>query len=124
MRILVTGSAGHLGEALMRTLRAQGREAVGLDVIASSQTDEVGSIGDRAFVDRALDGVQAVVHTASLHKPHLGTHARQQFVDTNITGTLNLLEAAAANQRCRIREAMSAATCSGSSQFGQCPVSS
>ena len=98
MRILVTGSAGHLGEALMRTLRAQGRDAVGLDVIASSQTDEVGSIGDRAFVDRALDGVQAVVHTASLHKPHLGTHARQQFVDTNITGTLNLLEAAAANR--------------------------
>ena len=35
-----------------------------------------------------------VLHTATLHKPHVATHGRQQFIDTNITGTLNLLEAA------------------------------
>ena len=35
-RILVTGSAGHLGEALVRTLRAAGRDVTGLDVLASS----------------------------------------------------------------------------------------
>ena len=34
MKTLVTGSAGHLGEALMRTLRGREREAVGLDVLA------------------------------------------------------------------------------------------
>lgn len=43
-----------------------------------------------------MDGVDAVIHTATLHKPHIATHARQDFVDTNITGTLNLLEGAAA----------------------------
>lgn len=97
MSILVTGSAGHLGEALMRTLRAQGRPTMGVDIVPSPYTDRVGSIADRAFVDRAMAGVHAVVHTATLHKPHVATHSRQDFVDTNVTGTLNLLEAAAAN---------------------------
>ena len=43
-----------------------------------------------------MSGVQAVFHTATLHKPHIATHSRQDFVDTNVTGTLNLLEEAAA----------------------------
>jgi UDP-glucose 4-epimerase len=97
MSILVTGSAGHLGEALMRTLQAQGRPATGVDLVPSPYTDRVGSIADRAFVDRAMAGVHAVVHTATLHKPHVATHSRQDFLDTNVTGTLNLLEAAAAH---------------------------
>jgi nucleoside-diphosphate-sugar epimerase len=41
-----------------------------------------------------MRGVQVVFHAATLHKPHVATHGRQEFVDTNITGTLNLLEAA------------------------------
>ena len=97
MSILVTGSAGHLGEAMMRTLRAQGRPTTGVDIVPSPYTDRVGSIADRAFVDRAMAGVHAVVHTATLHKPHVATHSRQDFIDTNVTGTLNLLEAAAAH---------------------------
>ncbi len=92
--ILVTGSAGHLGEALVRTLRAAGRDTRGLDVLASPCTDVVGSIVDPAVVERCMAGVTDVVHAATLHKPHVATHTRQQFVDTNITGTLNLLEAA------------------------------
>jgi UDP-glucose 4-epimerase len=94
MMILVTGSAGHLGEALMRTLRGAGRAARGVDLIASPYTDVVGSVTDPAIVERCMDGVSAVLHTATLHKPHVATHARQHFVDTNITGTLQLLEAA------------------------------
>jgi nucleoside-diphosphate-sugar epimerase len=43
-----------------------------------------------------MRGVQAVLHAATLHKPHVATHGRQDFVDTNITGTLNLLEEAVA----------------------------
>jgi nucleoside-diphosphate-sugar epimerase len=35
-----------------------------------------------------------VLHTATLHKPHVESHTRQQFVETNVTGTLNLLEEA------------------------------
>jgi len=96
MKILVTGSAGHLGEALLRTLRTIGEEVVGLDLVASDFTDRVGSIVDRAMVKECMRGVDAVIHTATLHKPHVATHSRQEFVDTNITGTLNLLEEAAA----------------------------
>ena len=95
MRILVTGSAGHLGEALMRTLRESEHEAVGIDVLASPHTDLRGSIVDRDFVRDAMHGVDAVLHAATLHKPHVATHRRQDFVDVNVTGTLNLLEAAA-----------------------------
>lgn len=94
--ILVTGSAGHLGEALMRSLRDEGREVLGLDLLESPFTDVVGSIADRELVRRCLDGVGAVLHAATLHKPHVGSHSRQQFVDTNVTGTLNLLEEAVA----------------------------
>ena len=94
MRILVTGSAGHLGEALMRTLPEYGHDAVGLDIKPSAFTHKLGSITDRAFVSRSLRGAQAVIHTATLHKPHVATHARQTFVDTNVMGTLVLLEEA------------------------------
>jgi hypothetical protein len=73
MEVLVSGSAGHLGEALMRTLPATGYEAVGLDIKPSPFTHELGSIVDRDFVDRCMRGVQAVVHTATLHKPHIET---------------------------------------------------
>jgi nucleoside-diphosphate-sugar epimerase len=96
MKILVTGSAGHLGEALVHTLSGPQREVVGLDILASPFTSQVGSIVDRAFVKHHMAGVHTVFHAATLHKPHVATHARQDFVDTNITGTLNLLEEAAA----------------------------
>ena len=96
MRVLVTGSAGHLGEALVRTLRDLSHEVISLDILATPFTTNVGTITDRAFVRQSIRGVQAVFHAATLHKPHVATHSRQQFVDTNITGTLNLLEEAAA----------------------------
>ncbi|MGB3444125.1 MAG: NAD(P)-dependent oxidoreductase [Actinophytocola sp.] len=91
-RILVTGSAGHLGEALVRVLSAQGRDVLGLDVAASPFTSVVGSVADRDVVRSALRGVTAVLHPATLHKPHVGSHTRQDFVDTNVTCTLTLLE--------------------------------
>jgi len=96
MKVLVTGSTGHLGEGLMRTLGDQGHEAIGLDVLPGLFTQLRGSIVDRAFVADCLRGIDAVLHTATLHKPHVATHGRQAFVDVNITGTLNLLEEAAA----------------------------
>ena len=97
MKILVTGSSGHLGEALMRTLPALGHDVTGVDIVDSPFTQVVGSIADRALVDRCMRGVEVVLHAATLHKPHVISHTRQDFVDTNVTGTLNLLEAATAN---------------------------
>jgi UDP-glucose 4-epimerase len=96
MRILVTGSAGHLGEALMRALEPEGFDLVGLDVLDSPHTTVLGSIADRACVRRCVAGVDAIIHSATLHKPHVGSHGRREFVDTNVTGTLNLLEEAVA----------------------------
>ena len=96
MSVLVTGSAGHLGDALVRTLKNLKYEVVGLDLLASPFTTHIGSITDRACVERCLDGVKVVFHTATLHKPHVATHSPQQFVDTNISGTLNLLQEAVA----------------------------
>jgi UDP-glucose 4-epimerase len=96
MNILVTGSAGHLGEALMRTLPALGHHARGIDIRASPYTHVVGSISDRAFVKECMRGVEAVIHAATLHKPHIGTHSQQDFVLTNVLGTLNLLQEAVA----------------------------
>jgi nucleoside-diphosphate-sugar epimerase len=94
MRILVTGSAGHLGEALVRALTGLGHDVVGLDIRSSPGTNHGGSITDREHVRRGIAGVDTVFHTATLHKPHVATHGRQDFVDTNIGGTLNLLEEA------------------------------
>ena len=97
MRVLVTGSSGHLGEALVRTLRDLKHEVVGLDILESPFTTCVGSVADRSCVRHCMIGVQAVFHAATLHKPHVATHSRQDFVDTNITGALNLLEEAVTN---------------------------
>ncbi|MEP6953490.1 MAG: NAD(P)-dependent oxidoreductase [Solirubrobacteraceae bacterium] len=96
MRILVTGSAGHLGEGLVRVLRADGHDVVSLDVLASPFTSVVGSVADRAVVRDCLRGADAVLHAATLHKPHVASHPRAAFVETNVAGTLTLLEEAAA----------------------------
>ncbi len=96
MNILVTGSAGHLGEAVARSVRETDHQAVGADLLNSKFTNLVGSIVDRDFVKQCVNGVDAIIHTATLHKPHIASHTRQDFVDTNITGTLNLLEEAVA----------------------------
>lgn len=97
MRLLITGSCGHLGEALMRSCLESGVQAQGLDIKPSPFTHHVGSICNPEFVQSCVSGVDAVIHTATLHKPHVATHSRQDFVDVNITGTLNLLEASASN---------------------------
>ena len=69
-------------------------EVIGVDIVPSNFTSKVGSIIDQNYVRQCMAGIDAVLHTATLHKPHISTHSRQSFIDTNITGTLNLLEEA------------------------------
>jgi UDP-glucose 4-epimerase len=95
VRILVTGSSGHLGEALARVLSEDGHEVAGLDVVDSAATTIVGTVAERDVAHHSVQGVDAVVHSATLHKPHIGTHTWTEFVNTNIVGTLNLLEESA-----------------------------
>src|SRR3954470_3317151 len=96
MRILITGSSGHLGEALARVLGTEGHEIVGLDLLASPFTDVVGSVADRDCGQACGRSADAVLHGATLHKPRVGTHGRGAFVETNVNGTLTLLEEAVA----------------------------
>lgn len=95
--VLVTGAAGHLGTALMLALPALGFKPFGIDILASPTTTAVGDISDREFISSFLQGsgIRHVINAATLHKPHVGSHTKTQFVETNITGTLVLLEEAA-----------------------------
>ena len=92
----MTGSAGHLGEALSRVLLERGHDVTGIDLKASPYTTVVGSVADRDVVRECVAGADAVLHAATLHKPHVGSHSKQEFVDANVTGTLTLLEEAVA----------------------------
>lgn len=98
MRILLTGSSGWLGRFLAPMLRARGDTVIGLDVAPGDDTQVIGSVADRALVDRvfAEQGIEAVIHAGALHKPDIVRYPAQAFVDVNVTGTLNLLEAARA----------------------------
>ncbi len=94
MKVLVTGAAGHLGEALAQVLTARGDEAIGLDRLTSPFVSRIGDIADEDLVARAVAGAQVVFHAATLHKPHVASHSRQAFIDANVTGTNVLLRAA------------------------------
>ena len=95
MHVLLTGSSGWLGRFLAPRLRSRGHTVTGLDVAAGIDTDIIGSVADRAVVDTAFDrGIEAVIHAGALHKPDIARYPAQMFIDVNVSGTLNLLEAA------------------------------
>ncbi len=81
-------------------LRLRGQPVIGMDVVPSERTDVVGSVVDRALVGRVFseNDITGVIHAGALHKPDIARHSPQAFIDTNVTGTLNLLDAAAAVQ--------------------------
>ncbi|MEZ5998316.1 MAG: NAD(P)-dependent oxidoreductase [Hyphomonas sp.] len=96
MRVLLTGSTGWLGRHLSPRLAALGHEVTGLDVAPGPHTQVIGSVANRDLIDEtfAARGIEAVIHAGALHKPDIARFPAQAFVDVNVTGTLNLLEAA------------------------------
>jgi nucleoside-diphosphate-sugar epimerase len=93
---LVTGGAGFLGINLVRYLLARGHRVVSLDVAEFSYpersriTEIQGDIRDRATVDRAMEGVDIVIHTAAalpLYKP-------EEIYSTDIDGLRTVLQSA------------------------------
>ncbi|WP_341197415.1 NAD(P)-dependent oxidoreductase [Hyphomonas chukchiensis] len=98
MKLLLTGSTGWLGRHLAPLLEASDHSVLGLDVAPGPFTHVIGTVADRALIDRTFadHGIEAVIHAGALHKPDIARFPRQAFIDTNVTGTLNLLEAAVA----------------------------
>ncbi|MEM7043414.1 MAG: NAD(P)-dependent oxidoreductase [Pseudomonadota bacterium] len=96
MNVLVTGSSGWLGRHLVPLLREAGHRPFGLDVVASDWTDVVANVTDRDALDDVFrrQGFDGVIHAGALHKPDMARYVQQAFIDANVTGTLNLLQAA------------------------------
>ncbi len=93
MRVLVTGSSGRIGSAIVHALRPA-HDVIGLDTVPHATTTHIGSITDEAVVTQLVPQVDAVIHTASLHAPHRGVHSDAEFRDINVSGTERLLDAA------------------------------
>ncbi|KAA9085370.1 NAD-dependent epimerase/dehydratase family protein [Microbacterium radiodurans] len=94
MIVLATGASGFLGRAVVSSLLAAGHEVRTLQRRPSGvegARDITGSITDRATVETAVDGADAVVHLAA--KVSLAGDPRE-FVAVNIDGTRMLLDAA------------------------------
>ncbi|CCQ10027.1 UDP-glucose 4-epimerase [Pseudoalteromonas luteoviolacea B = ATCC 29581] len=89
MRILITGSAGRVGRAIYINLMKT-HDVIGLDKTPCSTVDIIGDICDRTLISKALEGVDAVVHTAALHAPHVGLMADEAFLTTNVNATEQL----------------------------------
>ena len=113
MKILVTGGAGFIGSAVVRHAVRAGHSVVNLDAltyaanlenvrpVANSPLDqfEHADIRDRAALDRIFEAhaPDAVMHLAAESHVDRSIDGPGDFVDTNITGTFNLLEAARAH---------------------------
>ncbi len=100
MKVLITGSSGWLGRFLIPLLEEAGHDPVGLDTVKSEWTDVIASVSDSKAIADLFDrsSFEGVIHAAALHKPDIARYPQQTFVDVNVTGTLNLLEAAVRNE--------------------------
>lgn len=93
MRVLITGSAGQLGQTIGKMIAPE-HKVTGLDLKAGEMTTHIGDVCDNDLIFRLVKDADAVIHTASLHAPHVERFSKKRFIDVNIKGTLNLLEAA------------------------------
>ncbi len=95
-RYLITGGAGFLGINLVRYLLDRDHEVVTLDVAdfdypeRDKITEITGDIRDRAIVDKAMDGIDIVVHTAAA----LPLYTPEEIYSTDVDGTRNMIDSA------------------------------
>ena len=98
MKVLVTGGTGYLGRAVVSALHARGHDLVIFARAASGSglpgTPVDGDIRDRAAVERAAAGCDAISHSAALVS--IWRRRREDFDDVNVGGLRNVLAAAAA----------------------------
>ena len=98
-RYMITGGAGFLGINMVRYLLERNHEVVSLDIAPfdyperSQITEIVGDIRDRTAVDKAMEGVDVVIHTAAA----LPLYKAEEIYSTDIDGTRNVIESAHAH---------------------------
>ncbi|GGB20502.1 MULTISPECIES: NAD-dependent epimerase/dehydratase family protein [Mucilaginibacter] len=98
MRVLVTGSSGRLGAVTVNHLRINGHQVTGIDIIPAETTNELIDILNKDAVLIVTQNIDAIIHTAAIHGKHYElNYPREAFIDVNIYGTLNLLNACIAN---------------------------
>lgn len=86
MKVLVTGSAGRIGRAIYARLLHE-HDVVGVDRTPASTVNLTGDLGDAFLLRRALRGVDAIVHTAALHAPHVNVSSDAEFERINVQAT-------------------------------------
>lgn len=91
MRIIVNGAAGLIGSAIAERLRGQ-YEVIGVDVRAAPTVGLAADCLDVADWGPAVGSVDAIVHVAALHAPHVGRRSDEDFRATNVDGTAWLLD--------------------------------
>jgi UDP-glucose 4-epimerase len=99
MRVLVTGASGRIGRAICVRLMPE-HDVLGFDRAPSSTADVLADLGDADAMAAAMRGVDAVVHAAALHAPHVGRVPDSEFERINVAATQTLLDAAI---RARVR---------------------
>ena len=110
MKVLVTGGAGFIGSAVVRQAIAAGHEVVNLDALTyAACLANVASVADHpnyVFVQVDICDASAVQNTFDAHAPDVIMHLAAEshvdrsidgpgaFIETNVTGTYNMLQAA------------------------------
>ena len=113
MKVLITGGAGFIGSAVVRLAVAQGHEVINLDALTyAANLENLNSVAhsplyifaqsdirDRASLDHVFGthNPDMVMHLAAESHVDRSIDAPTDFIETNITGTFNLLEAARAH---------------------------
>jgi nucleoside-diphosphate-sugar epimerase len=110
--VAVTGASGRLGAAIVRTLAADGLAVRALDIVPGVHppTVEAGflDVTNSESIDRALDGVDVLLHVAGLHGAHLAAGTRRSEIwHVNVDGTWRLLRAARRLRRVVFASSMS-----------------
>lgn len=99
-KLLVIGSSGRLGRAILNEASLQGWAGVGLDPRPLPTTKQqpantelhVGAIEDETLLSKAMQGVTHLIHTGGLHGEHLATHTLSDFLRCNVETVGNLIE--------------------------------
>lgn len=110
--VAVTGASGRLGAAIVRALAADGIAVRALDIVPGVHPPAVESgyldVTDPANVERALVGVDVLIHVAGLHGAHLVAGVpRSEIWHVNVDGTWQLLRAARHMRRVIFASSMS-----------------